>query len=504
MTDDLSIAVAGRRSYIDAFLGFVLPTPAKGAQRIVTPVYYDYQARADYNLHADGRASLFVIGSSDSLHVLNQDPDAAVSTDLNSSVKFLRVIGSYERPMGDDLKLTMSPAWGRDTVSFSGGQAEASGPFTSIGVINDSLSYRMRVHGKVAQRFTLDTGLDLLSRVTRYQALVPLADTVIATSGADVSPTQLFRGSQLFGMGAYVDLGIDVTDKLRLVPTLRGDEFILDGQYRTSFDPRLVARYKLSDQWTVKGYVGHFTQPPQPEALDRRFGNTNVQLEQGMHYGLGYEWRPDRVWSVDSEVYYVDRHDLVIFSNDVTMNPDGTYTYVNFTNEARNYSYGVEAIIKREITDHLYGWLSYTYSRAREKRHPDSDWVPTTFDQPHVLNAVASYKPGAGFELGVRFQLASGRPDTPVIGATYDADTGGYVPVRGASRSIRTPNFYQLDARVERDWLFDRWSFGLYLDVINVLNTQNVEAFQYDYRYRQRSPITSFPFLPTLGVKGTW
>ena len=51
ITKDLSFAVAGRRSYIDLFLGFVLPQPAKGGQRIVTPVYYDYSGRLDYNLH---------------------------------------------------------------------------------------------------------------------------------------------------------------------------------------------------------------------------------------------------------------------------------------------------------------------------------------------------------------------------------------------------------------------------------------------------------------------
>src|SRR3569833_1901146 len=504
ITDDRSVAVAGRRSYIDAFLGFVLPEPKRGAQRIVTPVYYDYQARVDYNLHEEGRASVFVIGSSDSLHVLNQDPDAAVSTNLNSSVDFLRVIGSYERPMAGDLKLTLSPAWGRDMISFSGAQAMASGPFTSLGVINDNLSYRMRVKGKIASRLTLDTGLDMLSRITHYSALVPVDDTAIDSSGVDITPTQVFRGSLMFGTGAYVDLGIDVTDRLKLVPTLRVDNFILDGVSRSSIDPRFVARYKLDEQWTLKGYVGRFTQPPQPEALDRRFGNPQVQLEHGMHYGLGYEWRPDHVWSIDSEVYYVARSNLVIFSDDVTQNSDGTFSYVNITHEARNYSYGFEAIIKREITEHVYGWLSYTYSRAREKRHPTSDWHPTTFDQPLVLTAVASWKPGGGFELGARFQLASGRPGRPGGGATYDADSGGYVPVNGPVRSVRDPTFYQLDARVERDWLFDRWSFGLYLDVINVLNTTNVEAYQYDYRYRQRSPITSFPFLPTLGVKGTW
>lgn len=508
ITDDLTIAVAGRRSYIDAFLGFVLPEPSKGAQRVVTPIYYDYQARADYNLHEHGRASLFVIGSSDSLHVLNQDPDAAVSQNLDSAVKFLRVIGAYERPMNlgtGDMKFTITPAWGRDTITLDNAQSQAAaGPFTSIGVVNDDFSYRMRVKGHVAPRLTLDTGLDLLSRVTRYQALVPVDDSLVNTGGVDISPSQVFRGSVLFGMGAYADLGIDVTDRLKLVPTLRFDEYVLDGIGRNSVDPRLTARYKLSDQWTLKGYVGRFSQPPQPEALDRRFGNPNVQLEHGMHYGLGYEWNPDHVWSIDSEIYYVARSNLVIFSDDVTTNADGSLSYVNFTNEARNYSYGFEAIIKREITEKLYGWLSYTYSRARELRHPDGNWTPTTFDQPHVLNAVASYKPGGGWELGAKFQLASGRPDTPIIDATYDADTGRYVPVRGPTRSVRDPTFYQLDLRVEHDWLFERWSFGVYLDVINALNITNVEAYQYDYRYRERSPISSFPIIPDLGVKGTW
>jgi len=62
----------------------------------------------------------------------------------------------------------------------------------------------------------------------------------------------------------------------------------------------------------------------------------------------------------------------------------------------------------------------------------------------------------------------------------------------------------QLDVRAEHDWLFERWSLGVYLDIINVTNRENVEAIQYDYRYRERSPVTGFPILPTLGVRGTW
>ena len=53
-------------------------------------------------------------------------------------------------------------------------------------------------------------------------------------------------------------------------------------------------------------------------------------------------------------------------------------------------------------------------------------------------------------------------------------------------------------------WLFNTWSFGIYVDVQNVLNTDNVEATEYDYRYRETAPVTGVPILPTLGIRGQW
>lgn len=504
ITENLSFAFAGRRSYIDAFLGFVLPEPGPGSQRIVTPVYYDYAARVDYNLKQEGRFSLFTIGSGDSLRVLDQDAESNISTDLSTSVKFMRVIGTYARPLGGDLKLSISPAWGRDSLVFSGAQAESAGPFTSVGIVNHTLSYRMRVHGRTSERFTLDTGLDVLSRVTRYSALVPIDDNLANDNGVDIDPTQVFRGTSTLGAGAYLDLGIDVTRRLKLIPSLRLDTYMIEGRDKLSIDPRFVARYALYKTFTLKGYVGEFSQPPQPEAVDARFGNPNVGIEHATHFGLGYEWKPDRLWSVDSEIYYVRRRDLVVFTPDLVANPDGTFSQVNFVNEGVRNSYGFEIMVKREISERAFGWLSYTFSRARQRNRLDQEFTASAFDQPHVLNAVGSYKPGGGWELGVRFQLASGRPSTPVIGATYDADSGNYDSVLGPTRSQRVPTFRQIDVRAEKVWLYKTWSLGLYLDVINVANFQNVEAIEYDYRYRESAPVTSFPILPTLGLRGQW
>jgi len=84
------------------------------------PYYYDGQARVDWDLHKDGHASVLALISSDQLRVVNTPADMQSSLKLNSSIDFFRVIGNYTRPLAGDLKLTISPAFGRDKVLFAG------------------------------------------------------------------------------------------------------------------------------------------------------------------------------------------------------------------------------------------------------------------------------------------------------------------------------------------------------------------------------------------------
>ncbi|MCA9679442.1 MAG: TonB family protein, partial [Myxococcales bacterium] len=501
ITDRLSVAVAGRRSYLDAFLGAVLPEPDPGSQLIVVPIYWDWQARADLDLGKEGRASLFAIGSSDRLDVLSVDAEQEQDLALDTAIDFMRVIGTYTRPLAGRLKLTLSPAWGRDTVRFASGQSGAS-PFLSADIVQDTLSYRLRVDGRLADHLTLDAGIDQESRITHYQALVPDDSNIRDSGGIDIPPSVLERSIDSFGLGLYADLAVDV-GHLRLVPGLRVDGYVLAGEMKGSVDPRITARWRADPMWTLKGFLGEFHQPPQAEAADATFGNPDIGVERAIHVGAGAEWRPTRLWLADMEAYYIDRGDLVVYSPDGITNPDGTVSPANFVNGGDGFTYGFELMIKREITDSLYGWLTYTFSHTK-RRFPGGDYQLSNLDQTHVANAVASWRPGGGYELGARWRMATGRPDTPFVDSTYDADSGGYAPVSGGFRSQRLPFFNQVDVRVEKTWLFDWWSLGVYLDVQNLLNTDNVEATQYDYRYRETSPVTGVPILPTIGIKGQW
>ena len=501
-----SFALAGRRSYLDFVLGFFLPEPDPGAQLIVVPVYWDYQARFDYDFGKEGKASIFYISSSDVLDVLSEDPEDEVSLSLNTRVDFSRLITSYRRPMGKNLQLTISPAFGRDSFVFSSGQADEANPFTDINITATYVSYRMKLDGRLSERLVLDTGIDLEARTNKYELLAPTgaADIEQPISGMiDIPPEQSTLLIDMFTYGLYADLGWDVNERLRLIPGLRFDSYLLDGETRMTIDPRIVARYQIDKKWLAKGYVGLFNQPPQPESFDSQFGNPDLSLERAVHVGLGGEWKPSELWTIDSEVYYIDRYDLVHFTSDPILD-NRTGRLITIFNSGVSDTVGMELLIRREVSERLYGWLSYTLSRSLQQRRPTAEVRPTIFDQAHVLNTVASYTFDSGWEIGGRFRLTTGTPRTPVVGSTFDVDGNGYDPLTGPRRSARNPTFHQLDVRVEKTWVFNYYSMGVYLDIQNLYNAKNVEAFQYDYRFRESAPVTSVPFLPTLGVRGKW
>ena len=106
-----------------------------------------------------------------------------------------------------------------------------------------------------------------------------------------------------------------------------------------------------------------------------------------------------------------------------------------------------------------------------------------------------------GWQVGGRFRLVSGNPDTPVIGAVYDSAGDFYLPINGTTNSDRFPAFHQLDVRVDKKWTWKRASMTLYLDIQNLYNRQNTEFWIYSYDFSGRRPVAGLPIIPSLGTK---
>jgi hypothetical protein len=147
------------------------------------------------------------------------------------------------------------------------------------------------------------------------------------------------------------------------------------------------------------------------------------------------------------------------------------------------------------------GWVAYTLSRAERRDSGAAGFRLFDFDQPHILTAVGSYRLPSNWEVSSRFRLASGSPHTPVIGRVYDAARDDYQPLYGAVNSARNGTFHQLDLRLDKRWVYQRWMLNLYLDLQNVYSRRNPEEVDYSYDFSQSATGHGLPVLGIFGIK---
>ncbi|HEX4404541.1 MAG TPA: TonB-dependent receptor [Polyangia bacterium] len=490
------VSAALRRSYIDEILPLFIPKKVGSNFVTVVPVYYDYQARAEHDLRNGGKFVLEAFGSDDRIDVVAQDPARSLSIDQHTGSH--RVMATWVTPVGAWIS-TFRPAYGYGVQSFSVG--------TNTGELRyDRLFIREDLTRSFGKRFSLATGVDgLLSYdLADFDIPMPRDGRSIGASNPDL--TAVSRRLYDTAPAVYVEGQWAPTPQLRVVPGLRADYYHVVATDKYNVDPRLSARWTVTPRLAFKGTVGLYHQLPTPQFLDREYGNPNLSLIWADQYELGVERKFTDLINLSVTGFFVRRHDLPVPSVD------------NFSSTGKGRAYGLEFMLRRELTAHFYGWIAYTLSRAETagdlaegvpmgggsgmaQNGADLSWHPSQFDQTHNLIVVASYA-RHGWTLGMRYRFVTGTPTTPVVGSFYDADYNGFTRLNGAAGSTRLPNFSQLDVRLEHVWTFDVWSFGAYLDVQNVFNSQNPEGLVYDYRYQQSSPIRGLPILPILGMRG--
>ena len=164
-------------------------------------------------------------------------------------------------------------------------------------------------------------------------------------------------------------------------------------------------------------------------------------------------------------------------------------------------AYGGQILLRQELLHGFFGWITYSLTRSDRRDHPSTDWRLFDFDQTQALGVVASYQLGHGWDVGTRFRYTTGFPRTPVANAYQDSITGQYNPLPGAYNAIRIPAFYQLDARIERSFVYKRVKINIFLDVQNITDRQNPEEIIYNYNFQVKSYITGFPTLAVLGAR---
>jgi TonB family protein len=487
-----SFALAGRRSYIDFLLPAFLPDDA-GLDLTIAPRYYDYQGLFDYPL-AGGMFTVRVFGSDDRTKVVAADPNEVEADDrdqFETAQFFHRFDLAWEKQSGP-WRFLVTPSYRLEYIEFGIGQ------FFDFNLRTHNVSMRTEVERKLGRRSGFRVGTEYVGTWFDIAVEAPPLPTGPGGSGTGSLSTEVKSAIAIPAVYSTVTLGI--TEKLTLFPGVRMGYYTRPDA--TSFvDPRMNFAWQVADETTLKGGSGIYTQAPQPVEFSEQFGNPRLGVQRGLQNSIGISQQFAYSIGLDATAFFNYIWDQSAGSTNIVVRPDGTVGPELFANTQQGRTYGLEVLLRKQLTGRFFGWLAYTLSRSERRPTPGDDWQLFGFDQTHILTLIGVVKLPKGWQVGGRFRLVSGNPNTPVVGGVYDAGGGFYQALSGAVNSERIPAFHQLDVRVDKRWTWKRTSLTLYVDVQNVYNHQNTEFWIYSYDFSGRRPVASLPIIPSLGVK---
>ena len=211
------------------------------------------------------------------------------------------------------------------------------------------------------------------------------------------------------------------------------------------------------------------------------FGLRLLGLQSSWKGSLGIETKRFAAMEL-SVTGFVQSLVLTELRNPTTTNPDPLAD--DFLARRDALAYGVEVLARRPLTRRLHGWLSYTLSQSL-RAYGGGAVGPGDWDQRHVLNLVLGYQIGR-YTLGGRAHLNTGRP-------YFLFDTGG-------DQYQRLPTYYQLDLRVDRAVVYNRFTLNLYGELENA--TFNNQVYSIMETYPGQLVQKSYQIvLPSIGVR---
>jgi hypothetical protein len=323
-------------------------------------------------------------------------------------------------------------------------------------------------------------------------------------------------GASEFGL--YAEDDFRVTDRLKVNAGLRLNGFLVEGKFYPSLEPRLAARFMLTDEWALKGSYARTSQfihlltnsgiglptdlwvPATASVRPQVAHQVSVGVARTLHYhGEEFEF--------SFESYYKPMQHLVEYREGASFLNTTDSDWQSKVTSGQGWAYGGEFFLQKK-TGRTTGWLGYTLAWS-SRRFPDLNQgrlFPYKYDRRHDASLVIIHKLSPTLTLSGTWVYGTGNATTLSQGRFQLGQYQQYDDY-GDRNSFRMQAYHRLDLDLSKTkkkrWgevvnsisIYNAYSranpYYMYLDPAHTdYNGNQVQA-----KYKQ---VSLFPIIPSV------
>lgn len=219
-------------------------------------------------------------------------------------------------------------------------------------------------------------------------------------------------------VSAYIEDNFDIGSRFRLNAGLHFSMFNVQGKNYFSVQPRLSARYQLTEDVALKAsytkmnqYIHLLSSTPLSMPTDLWVPVTKqIKPMQAHQYSLGGYYTGIRGWEFSVEGYYKQMNNVLEYMSGVSFFGSST-GWENKVEMGKGRSMGIE-FMAQKTTGKTTGWIAYTLAKSDRKFAAgginNGIRFPYKYDRRHNLNLVVNHKFNSRIDIGASWMFVSG------------------------------------------------------------------------------------------------
>jgi vitamin B12 transporter len=325
-----------------------------------------------------------------------------------------------------------------------------------------------------ADRYSFRIGGDADWRDARFIGAIPVSAADRGTGAPDVKFDSRADGLR---NGVFGEADWRALEDLRVIAGVRSDYSSFTR--KRSVDPRLSLAYKLNDA-TFTAAIGEYHQVSDPLYFSSGLGRPGLAAMASRQIVAGAQVGEDKQ-IMRVEVYDKQYRDLVGLTRDKVVMGGGT-------GRAR----GADVFVRRNLGRYFSTRMTYTFTDSKRTDVNTGVMASAPFDITHTLTLIGDQALPKGWSVSGAIRYATGKPFTPVTGATFNDQRKIWEPMYAAANSERLPSAQKLDLSISRvTRLSPRTILVYFFSLDNVLDRENVYQYTYNADYSERIPVRS-------------